>query len=96
MNERDGYLAAAEADLLGQCEVHTYKASGPGGQHRNKVSSAIRLHHRPTGITALANESRSQRDNKVKALRRLRMNIACRLRCGDDGSDFTAPAMAVR
>jgi hypothetical protein len=88
MNERDGYLAADDAQLLGQCEVHTYKSSGPGGQHRNKVSSAIRLHHRPTGITALANESRSQHDNKLQALRRLRMNIALQLRCPADLADF--------
>jgi hypothetical protein len=88
MNERDGYLAADDAELLGQCEVHTYKSSGPGGQHRNKVSSAIRLHHRPTGITALANESRSQRDNKLQAIRRLRMNIALQLRCPADLADF--------
>jgi len=91
MNERDGFLAATDAALLAQCEVHTYKSSGPGGQHRNKVSSAIRLAHRPTGITALANESRSQHDNKVRALRRLRMNIACRLRRAAAGPDFTVP-----
>lgn len=88
MNERDRFLAADDAELLGQCEVHTYKSSGPGGQHRNKVSSAIRLHHRPTGITALANESRSQHDNKLQALRRLRMNIALQLRCPTDLADF--------
>ncbi len=88
MNERDGFLAVDDAKLLGQCEVHTYKSSGPGGQHRNKVSSAIRLHHRPTGITALANESRSQHDNKLQALRRLRMNIACQLRCPVELVDY--------
>lgn len=90
MNERDDYLVATDSQLLAQCEVHAYKSSGPGGQHRNKVSSAIRLHHRPTGITALANESRSQHDNKAQALRRLRMNIACQLRCAADGPDFVA------
>jgi hypothetical protein len=88
MNERDRFLAAEDAELLGQCEVHTYKSSGPGGQHRNKVSSAIRLHHRPTGITALANESRSQHDNKRQALGRLRMNIACQVRCPADLAAF--------
>lgn len=93
MDERQGYLAADDAKLLGQCQVHTYKSSGPGGQHRNKVSSAIRLHHRPTGITALANESRSQHDNKLQALRRLRMNIALQLRRPADLADFRPPAV---
>ncbi len=91
MNERDEYLAADDPALLAQCEVHIYKSSGPGGQHRNKVSSAIRLHHRPTGIKALANESRSQHNNKTQALRRLRMNIACRLRCTASQADFSPP-----
>jgi len=91
MNDRDAYLAAEDTALLAQCEVHTYKASGPGGQHRNKVSSAIRLHHGPTGITALANESRSQHSNKTQALQRLRMNIACQIRCPANGLDFTMP-----
>ncbi len=91
MNDRDEYLAATEAALLAQCEVHIYKSSGPGGQHRNKVSSAIRLHHRPTGITALANESRSQHSNKTQALRRLRMKIACQIRQPAQSLDFTMP-----
>jgi hypothetical protein len=76
----DQYLALDDAALLGQCDVHIYKSSGPGGQHRNKVSSAVRLHHRPTGISAHGDDSRSQHDNKRLALRRLRMNIACSVR----------------
>ena len=73
-------LALDDAALLAQCDVGVYKSSGPGGQHRNKVSSAVRLTHRPTGISAHGDESRSQHDNKRMALRRLRMNIACRRR----------------
>ena len=80
MANRDDYLAGDDAALLADCDVQTFKASGPGGQHRNKVSSAVRLRHRPTGIDATAVESRSQHQNKAAALKRLRMHLACRLR----------------
>ncbi len=81
------YLALDDQALLAQCDVHTYRASGPGGQHRNKVSSAVRLRHRPSGISAHADQSRSQHDNKRLALRRLRMKIACSLRGGLDPAE---------
>jgi hypothetical protein len=74
------YLMLDDAALLAQCDVDVYKSSGPGGQHRNKVSSAVRLRHRPTGISAHGEDSRSQAENKDAAMRRLRMNLACALR----------------
>lgn len=46
------YLALSDEELMRQCEMDTFKASGPGGQHRNKRESAVRLKHIPTGITA--------------------------------------------
>jgi hypothetical protein len=61
----------SEDQLLAQCEVDTYRASGPGGQKRNKTSSAVRLRHPPTGLIVIAEESRSQHENKAKALKRL-------------------------
>jgi len=79
-SDRDAHLALDDEALLAACELQTYRASGPGGQHRNKVSSAVRLRHRPTGVTAQAQESRSQHENRRRALRRLRMHLACRLR----------------
>lgn len=46
------YLAMTDEKLMSQCEMDTFKASGPGGQHRNKRESAVRLKHLPTGIIA--------------------------------------------
>jgi hypothetical protein len=66
--------------LLAQCDVDTYRASGPGGQKRNKTESAVRLRHQPSGIIVIAEESRSQPENKARALRRLRKAMALRLR----------------
>src|SRR6476646_9151521 len=69
-----------EDQLLAQCEVHTYRASGPGGQKRNKTSSAVRLRHTPTGLIVIAEESRSQHENKAKALKRLGRALFLELR----------------
>jgi peptide chain release factor-like protein len=66
--------------LAPECDIHIYKASGPGGQKRNKTSSAIKLHHLPSDITVIAAESRSQHENRVKAYKRLRAAIAIRVR----------------
>ncbi len=57
--------------LLAECDVETYRASGPGGQHRNKTESAVRLRHRPSGLTRIGTEERSQLRNKQRALERL-------------------------
>ncbi len=69
---RSVWLARSDAELLQDCAVDTYRASGPGGQKRNKTSSAVRIRHLPTGLLVIAEESRSQHENKAKALQRLR------------------------
>jgi hypothetical protein len=69
-----------DARLLAECAVHTFRASGPGGQKRNKTSSAVRLHHQPSGLIVKAAESRSQHENKARALRRLRETLAISVR----------------
>jgi len=69
-------LDFTDAQLLAECDVHRYRAGGPGGQHRNKIASAVRLHHRPSGLVAVATESRLQGENRARALRRLRAAIA--------------------
>lgn len=48
-----------------------FRASGPGGQHRNTTDSAVRVRHHPSGIVAQASESRSQLRNREVALERL-------------------------
>ncbi len=73
-------LGWSDEKLLEECDIHTYRASGPGGQKRNKTSSAVRLRHRATGLTTIGEESRSQHVNKSRALRRLREAIAIHVR----------------
>jgi hypothetical protein len=77
---RADHLLASDDALIGQCEVDRYRASGPGGQHRNKTESAVRLRHKLTGVTAIGEDSRSQAENKVHAVRRLRSAIALGVR----------------
>jgi hypothetical protein len=80
MPTRAAWTLLTDDQLLAQCEVDTYRASGPGGQKRNKTSSAVRLRHPPSGLLVIAEESRSQHENKAKALRRLRRALYLDLR----------------
>ncbi|MEM1445981.1 MAG: peptide chain release factor-like protein [Planctomycetota bacterium] len=66
--------------LLKGCDVQRGRRGGPGGQHRNKVETAVRITHRETGITAEASERRSQADNHATTVFRLRVKLALGLR----------------
>ena len=68
-------------ELLKQCEVTRTRRSGPGGQHRNKVETAIVIEHKPSGVRAEASERRSQEDNRQAAVFRLRLKLAQAVRC---------------
>ena len=69
-------------DLLKHCEIVRGRQGGPGGQHRNKVETAVEITHRPTGVTGQAGERRSQGENRRVAIFRLRVNLALQVRTG--------------
>lgn len=58
-------------DLKKEVKIHTFRASGPGGQHRNVTDSGVRLVHFPSGVVVTATELRSQIRNREKAFERL-------------------------
>jgi protein subunit release factor B len=68
-------FALPDAALLAECEETFFTGSGPGGQHRNKTESAVRLVHGPTGAAVTATERRSQAQNRGEALLRLRARL---------------------
>jgi len=66
--------------LVAQCRFEAFVSSGPGGQKRNRTYAAVRITHLPTGISATATDSRSQRENRIHAIRALRCKLASELR----------------
>lgn len=83
------YLLLDDDALLNQCDVDHYRSGGPGGQKRNKTSSAVRLRHRPTGLIVTAADERSQHVNLVRAIRRLREAIALNVRTRVDIEQYS-------
>ncbi len=62
------------------CDIQRTRRGGPGGQHRNKVETAIVITHRATGVSAQAAEQRSQHANLNSAMERLKVNLAIAIR----------------
>ena len=84
------WLELSDEALAAQCRFERFRVSGPGGQHRNKTDSAVRLTHEPSGVVGFASERRSQHQNRLVALKRVRRNIAIELR-SDVGLEMYHP-----
>lgn len=83
--------ALPEEELLALCRRENTRGSGPGGQHRNRVATAVRLTHLESGIMGQASERRSQKENAQVALFRLRLNLALDYRKPLEDEDFAIP-----
>src|SRR5271155_4279422 len=94
MAMRADWTKLTDDQLLTQCAVDTYRASGPGGQKRNKTSSAVRIRHPPSGLIVIAEESRSQHENRAKALKRLRQAFFLKVRQGLAAAQLTPESLA--
>ena len=68
-------LPDSDEELLRECEVETFRSSGPGGQHVNKTESAVRLRHKPSRVVVTSQQERSQHRNKQLCLEKLRQKI---------------------
>lgn len=84
--------AFTEEELKKDLRFEATRSSGPGGQHRNRVATGVRLHHIPSGIIAMATERRAQLENKKEALFRLRLKLALEIRSLYEDKDFVPAA----
>jgi hypothetical protein len=78
-------------ELLAECDIRFVRRAGPGGQHRNMVSTGVVLLHKPTGVKAEANEQRSQAKNRTVALFRLRIRLALDVRASRESAGVPSP-----
>ncbi|MBU8901968.1 MAG: peptide chain release factor-like protein [Victivallales bacterium] len=78
--KRDDWLKLSDSELEKACRLDFFKASGRGGQKRNKTSNAVRFTHEPSGIALSDCSSRSQHKNRATALKKIRYQIALQVR----------------
>jgi hypothetical protein len=81
----------SDEQLLRECRVDTYRSGGPGGQKRQKTSNGVRIVHEPSGVTATSTEWRTLSENRLHAIRRLRVKIATDIRAPVDAVRFEPP-----
>ncbi|MDD2479227.1 MAG: peptide chain release factor-like protein [Victivallaceae bacterium] len=93
MEKRDLWLREDDNQLSAECVLEFFKGSGSGGQKRNKTSSAVRVRHLPSGLTAEDCSERSQHLNRRNALNKLRFKIAFNFRCAP--SELIRPEVAM-
>ena len=79
--DRDQILQLDDVALSAKCEIDFFRATGPGGQKRNKSSSAVRLKLTGTAFAVTDCTERSQHQNRANALRKMRMLVALNCRC---------------
>jgi hypothetical protein len=92
MPEHPIHPAAMDPDALAaECDFRATRRSGPGGQNRNKVETAVILTHRPTGLRAEASERRTQGENRRTAMARLRIELALSIRRPIEGDGRGSP-----
>jgi len=80
MRNRNDLLSLDDDAVMRLCRQETYRASGPGGQHRNTTDSAVRLTVLSGAVVASCSDHRSQHRNRAEALRRLRNALAIEVR----------------
>jgi len=73
-------MFSKDDEIVKEIRFDTFTPGGPGGQHANRTSSAVRAVHVPTGISAVARERRSQLRNRELALERLIAKLKARRR----------------
>ncbi len=73
---RDELLRMDDEALLRLCRCEACRGVGPGGQKRNKTSTAVRVTYEPRGLSAMDDVTRSQHLNRQNALRKLRLEMA--------------------
>ena len=76
----------SEEQLLAQCRLTFSRASGPGGQNRNKVETSVQIEFLPGGVIASASERRTQNENRKVAIQRLRCKLAVEFRSANASS----------